>query len=142
MARMARRFHSRVVRGPTHSPAWRRFGAALAAFALGAQLGLSGLLNGSIAAAPNQSDGWVVCAHDPAASDQGGSGGPQPAKPHDECPACTCAQSVKLTPTLPAPPLLAILHGRSELMRVRPVAAVPLRHSPPPYSSRAPPFFA
>ena len=139
---MAWRFHSRTVRGPTQGPAWRRFGAAIAAFALGAQLALSGLLNGSIAAAAGQSGGWVVCAHDPAAPDQGGSGGPQPANSHDECPACTCAQSAKLIPTLPAPPLLAILDGRSERMWVRTLAAVSLRHSPSPYASRAPPFFA
>lgn len=138
---MALRFHPRAVRGPTHSSAWRSFGAAVAAFALGAQLVLSGLFNGPIAVAVDQNDGWVVCAHDPAAPDPGGSGGPQPAKSHDECPACTCAQSVKLTPTLPAAPLLAILHGRSELVRVRPVAAVSFRHSASPYASRAPPFF-
>jgi hypothetical protein len=142
MARMALRFQPRAVRGPTHSSAWRRFGAALAAFALGAQLVLSGLLNGSIAAAVDQSDGWVVCAHDPAAPDQGGSGGPQPAKSHDECPVCTFAQTAKLAPPLPAPPMLAAPHGRSELMPVRPAVVGLARHSPSPYLSRAPPFFA
>jgi hypothetical protein len=119
------------------TPTWRRFGAALAAFALGAQLGLSGLLIGVFAAAADQADGWVICAHD-----HSGSSKPEPAKSHDECPACTCAQSVKLIPTLPEPPLLAILHGRSELIPVRPVEPVSARHCPSPYSSRAPPSFA
>ena len=96
---MARRFHH----NPACPAAWRRFGAALAAFALGAQLVLSGIVIGSVAGGVDQSDdAWVVCTHDPA--DQTGSGTPQPAKSHDECPACTFAQSAKLAPTLPAPP--------------------------------------
>ena len=133
---MARRFdHS-----PAHAPEWRRFGAALAAFALGAQLVLSGVVVGGVAAAPDQADDWVVCTHD--AADQTGSSKPQPAKSHDECPACTFAQTAKLAPTLPAPPVLAVLQGRSELMPVRPSVAGSARHSPSPYSSRAPPSFA
>lgn len=140
---MAPRFHHRPARGPTHradcSAAWRRFGAALAAFALGVQLVLSGVVVGGFAAT-DQTGGWVVCTHD--AADQTGSGKPQPAKSHDECPACTFAQTAKIAPPLPAPPVLAAVHGRSELMPVRPVAALSLRHSPSPYSSRAPPFFA
>jgi len=131
---MARWFHHSAARTPT----WRRFGAALAAFALGAQLGLSGLLIGAVAIASDQTDGWVVCAHNPA----DGSSKPEPAKSHDECPACTCAQSVKLAPTLPEPPVLAVLQGRSERMPVLPVTAGFFRHSPSPYSSRAPPSFA
>jgi len=132
---MARWFHHSAARTPT----WRRFGAALAAFALGAQLGLSGLLIGVFAAASDQADGWVICAHDSGA---GGSSKPEPAKSHDECPACTCAQSVKLIPTLPEPPVLAVLQGRSERMPVLALDAGFARQSPSPYSSRAPPSFA
>jgi hypothetical protein len=110
---------------------------------LGAQLVLSGVVIGGFAGAADQSDdGWVVCMHDPGTSGQTGSGNPQPAKSHDECPTCTFAQSAKLTPTLPAPPLLAVLDGRSERVVVRPVTADHTRHSPSPYSSRAPPPFA
>ncbi len=131
---MARWFH--------HNAGWRRFGAALAAFGLGAQLALSGLLIGGLAGAADEADGWIVCSHHAATADESGSGSPQAPKHHDECPACTCAQSAKLTPTLPAPPLLAVLRGRSEIMPLRPVAAVSARHSPSPYSSRAPPSCA
>jgi hypothetical protein len=125
-----------------HSPAdcstWRRFGAALAAFALAAQLVLSGAVIGGLAAATDQADDWVVCTHD--AADQTGSSKPQPAKSHD-CLACIFAQTAKLAPTLPAPPVLQVLQGRAELMLVRPSVASSARHSPSPYSSRAPPSF-
>jgi len=132
---MARWFHHSAAQ----TPAWRRFGAALAAFALGAQLGLSGLLIGAFAAASDQADGWVICAHDPGA---GGSSKPEPAKSHDECPACTSAQFVKLIPTLPEPPVFAVLQGRSERMPVQSVAPRFVRQSSSPYASRAPPSFA
>jgi hypothetical protein len=130
---MARSFHHSAAQMPT----WRRVGAALAAFALGAQLGLSGLLIGVFAVASDQADGWVICAHD-----AGGSSKPEPAKSHDECPACTFAQSVKLIPTLPESPVLAVLQGRSERMPVLALDAGFARQSPSPYSSRAPPSFA
>ncbi|MBO0712482.1 MAG: hypothetical protein J2P47_14520 [Acetobacteraceae bacterium] len=137
---MTPRFHHRSARGLTHSPGWRRVGAALAAFALGVQLVVSGVVIRGIGVAADQTNGWVVCTHD--AADQTGSGKPPPAKSQDECPACTFAQTAKLAPPLPAAPVLAALHGRSELMPVRPAVLGLARHSPPPYSSRAPPFFA
>jgi hypothetical protein len=132
-----------VVRRSDPFPISRAFGAALAAFALAAQLVLSGIVVGCFVGAADQSDdAWIVCTHDAGAADQTGPGKPQPAKSHNECPAWTCAQTFKLTPPLPAPPLLAVLQGRSELMPMRPVAAAPARHSPSPYASRAPPSFA
>jgi hypothetical protein len=132
-----------VVRRSNPVPISRAFGAALAAFALAAQLLLSGIVVGRfVGAADPSDDAWIICTHETGATDQTGPGKPQPAKSHNECPACTCAQSFKLIPPLPAPPLLAVLHGRSELMPMRPVAAAPTRHSPSPYASRAPPSFA
>ena len=124
-----------------HSSGWRTFGAALAAFAVGAQLVLSGLILGAQAGAGEQLELSAICAHDAGAADRT-PGHPAPAKSHDLCPACTCVQSGKLVSTLPASPLLEVLRGRSERMPARHVAAGAEHRLPSPYASRAPPSFA
>ena len=131
----------KVKMGPRsdHSSGWRTFGAALAAFAVGAQLILSGLILGAQAGAGEQLGLSVICTHDAGATDRTPG---QPAKSHDPCPACTCVQSGKLVSTLPVSPLLEVLRGRSERMPTRRVAAGAEHRLPSPYAARAPPSFA
>ena len=118
-------------------PMWRALGAALAAFCLGAQLLVSGLLMGGAVHAAADADVAVICTHD-------GQSDPAPGTPdqqqnHDLCPACTCAQSQQLASPLPQAPLFAVLRGRSEPLPVRHVAANADHHAHSPYASRAPP---
>ena len=129
-------------RRPDDRPIWHTFGASLAAFAVGVQLVLSGLLLGAQAGPAAQGDLSLICAHDPAAVDQTAPGSPAPSKSHDLCPACTCLQSGKLVSTLPASPVLTVLRGRSEAMPARRVAAGAWHRLRSPYGSRAPPSFA
>ena len=128
-----------MVRGSHHMPAWRAAAAALAAFALAAQLLVSGLLAGSMVRAPGEASLTVICTHDGAIEQTGAPGTPEPQKSHDLCQVCTCTQSAKLVSTLPMPPVLAILRGRSESVPVWSVASGAERHLHSPYASRAPP---
>jgi DUF2946 family protein len=125
-------------------PTWRALGAALTAFCLGVQLLVSGLSMGGMVRAAADSglaaDLAVICTHDGPADQT--SGGPDPQKPHELCPVCTCAQFHPLTPPLPQAPLFAILRGRSERLPVRQAAADADHHVHAPYASRAPPLFA
>jgi len=122
-------------------PAWRAFGAALGAFAIGAQLLLSGWLIGQVAAAAtDQTDFLIVCAHDASATRDGGTA-PSP-KSHDQCPACACPQSAKLFAPPPAWPNIVVLRPRSQPMQAS-TSHVPSRHHDhSPYASRAPPASA
>jgi hypothetical protein len=128
-----------MVRSRDNMPIWRALGAALAAFCLGAQLLVSGLLMGSMVQAAD-ADLAVICTHD-GQSDPA-SGAPDPHKAHHLCPVCTCAQFHQLGSPLPQAPLLAVLRGRSEPLPVR-VAATGADHRlHSPYASRAPPLTA
>jgi hypothetical protein len=121
-------------------PIWRTVATALAAFALGAQLVLTGVFIGQVAAAADQSDGFVICQHEAAATNEGGSA-PAP-KPHTQCPDCMCVQSAKVLAPPLAMPELAFLRARSETVQI-PAGRVPGRvHEHPPYASRAPPLSA
>jgi hypothetical protein len=122
--------------------AWRAFGAGLAAFVLGAQLLVSGLVVGSMVRAAGEADLAVICTHVPAVDPGSAPDVPAPQKSHDACPACTCAQSSNLVPTLPAAPLLAVLRARSEPVPPRRVALATDHHLHSPYASRAPPYSA
>jgi hypothetical protein len=130
---------------PSHdTPAWRAFGAALAALSVGVQLLVSGLLIGQFAAAAGQPELSVICSHDPAAAGgvDDGTGTPSQPASHGQCPACACPQSIHVFGTPPALPSLAVLRPRSQ--RLEPYAG----HVPPeldfhtPYASRAPPHSA
>jgi hypothetical protein len=141
---MARATKVKMAR-PSHGmPAWRAFGAALAAFSVGVQILGSGLLIGQIAAAAEQPELSVICSHDGAAAGGGDDGTGPPSRPqtHGQCPACPCPQSVHVFVTPPASPSLALLRPRSQ--RLEPYAG----HVPPeldfhtPYASRAPPHSA
>ncbi len=124
------------------SPGWRTAAAALAAFAVGAQLVLSGLVLGAQTLPGAQLELSVICVHDAATGDPTAPGHPAPAKSHEFCPACACAHSSKLVLAPPASPRLGVLHGRSEAMPVRWIAARSEHRLPSPYASRAPPCFA
>jgi hypothetical protein len=126
-----------MVRNRDDMPVWRALGAALAAFCLGAQLLVSGLLLGGMVQAAGDVDLGVICSHD--GQTDPASGVPDPHKSHHLCPACTCAPSHQLASPLPQAPLLAVLRGRSEPMPVRSAAAGADRHLHSPYASRAPP---
>jgi hypothetical protein len=123
-------------------PAWRACGAALAAFAIGLQLLVSGLLIGRVAVAMDQAELSVVCSHDPATGLGDGTGAPTAPASHDQCPACAFPPSAKLFAAAPASPGFALPHPRSEVPRVFAdrVLAEPYVHSP--YASRAPPYSA
>jgi hypothetical protein len=123
-------------------PAWRVCGAALAAFAIGLQLLVSGLLIGRVAVAMDQADLALICSHDPAAGLDDGTGAPSAPASHDQCPACAFTSSAKLFATAPVSPSVALAHPRSEVPRVFAdrVLAAPDVHSP--YASRAPPHSA
>jgi hypothetical protein len=126
-------------------PAWRAFGAALGAFAIGAQLLLSGLLVGHIALASDQAEFSVICSHDPAGAAGGvdnGTGAPSGPQSHDQCPACACPQAAQLFAPPPASPRFTVLRPRSQRLvsyAGHVVAALDV-HSP--YASRAPPHSA
>jgi hypothetical protein len=125
-------------------PTWRALGAALTAFCLGIQLLVSGLsMGGMVRAAADAdlaADLAVICTHDGTADPA--SGTPDPQKPHELCPACTCAQWHPLASPLPQPPLFAVLFGRSEQLPVRQAAADAGYPVHAPYASRAPPLSA
>jgi hypothetical protein len=136
-----------VVRRSHEIPAWRVFGAALGAFAIGVQLLLSGWLLIQAAAAANpadlsQADLAVICTHDPAATAD--DTGIPPAAPHQhgQCPACACPQSAKLLAPLPTPPVFAVLRPRSQAPQAFAGVFTTEPRSPSPYASRAPPFSA
>ncbi len=126
----------------THDcPAWRAFGAALGAFAIAIQVLLTAWIIGQAAAAAvDQPDLAVICAHDPAATTDGGA--PAKPHPHGQCAACACPQSAQLLAPPPAPASHALPLPRSAklpaLMDFMSTQAS--FHSP--YASRAPPFSA
>jgi hypothetical protein len=128
--------------GRSHeTPAWRVFGAALGAFAIGIQLLLSAWLIGQAAVAADQADLAVICSHDPAATADD-TGAPPVPHPHGQCPACACPQSAQLFAPPPAPPSHAIARPRSEPLPVRSDLAATELRLVSPYLSRAPPFSA
>jgi hypothetical protein len=128
--------------GRSHeTPAWRVFGAALGAFAIGVQLLLSAWLIGQAAAAADRTDLAVICSHDPAATADD-TGVPSAPHQHGQCPACGCPQSAQLFAPPPAAPSYVVLRPRSSALPVRSeVAATELRLVSP-YLSRAPPVSA
>lgn len=116
-------------------PAWRAFGATLAAFAVGAQLLLSGWLIGQIAAA-DPSELSVICTHNAGGSHDGG---PSDQTSQGQCPACACPFSANLLAPPPEPPSFTVLRPRSQVLRAR-ADFVALEHKfHSPYASRAPP---
>jgi hypothetical protein len=122
-------------------PAWRVCGATLAAFAIGIQLLLSGLLIGRLAAAAQSSELSVICSHDSAPTgDESGDRTGGPSQPqHNQCPACACPQAASLLASAPDSPSFAVLRARTQVVQVYsgPVRADLDFHSP--YASRAPP---
>ena len=130
-----------MVRRSHESPAWRVFGAALGAFAIGIQLLLSAWLIGQAAAAADQIDLAVICSHDPAATADD-SGAPPVPHPHGQCPACACPQSAQLFVPPPVPPRYVVLRPRSAALPARSDVAVTTLRLVSPYLSRAPPFSA
>jgi len=128
-----------MCRASDQSSAWRAFAAVLAAFALGVQLLIAGLLAGSLVRAAGDGDLTAICSHEMAVDPANGPTPADPAKSHDLCQVCTCLQSGKLVLTLPTPPLLDILRGPSERVPARGVASSADRHFHSPYASRAPP---
>jgi hypothetical protein len=124
------------------TPAWRVFGAALGAFAIGVQLLLSAWIIVQAAGAGNQTDLTqadlaVICSHDPAASADDGA--PPAPHQHGQCPACAFPQWAKLLAPLPTPPVLLVLRPHSQALPA--YAALPATKlaSSSPYASRAPP---
>jgi hypothetical protein len=124
-------------------PAWRVFGAALAAFAIAVQILLSGLLIGRIAVAADQPDLSVICAHDAAAGAQDDGTAPPSMPPsHDQCPACACPQVAQFFATPPVAPGLTLLPPRSQRLEVHAGYLSVALDFYPPYASRAPPHAA
>jgi hypothetical protein len=117
-------------------PAWRLFGATLAAFAIGIQILLSGFLIGHAAVAADRSELSVICGHDRGAGDPVIPAGPAS---HDQCQACACPQLASHFAQPPASPSVAVVLPRSEPLRVA-AGHVPGEHYfHSPYASRAPP---
>ena len=126
------------------TPAWRLFGAAVGAFAIGVQLLLSVWLIVQAAAASSpvdlsEADLAVVCTHDPAAAD---TGAPPAPHQHGQCAACACPQWAKLLAPLPASPVALVLRPHSQMPRAYVGVDATQLASPSPYASRAPPFSA
>src|SRR5690349_2231536 len=96
-------------------PVWRVGATALAAFALGVQLLLSGFLIGQHAWAADSMP--VICAHEQAGlvDDGGGPPGSAPGS-HELCPACACPQSAQALATFPPSPSVALPLPRSEAL--------------------------
>jgi hypothetical protein len=118
-------------------PAWRAVATALAAFAVGVQLLLSGVLIGHLAWAADRADATVICAHDQVVDDAGGG---TPARgSHDLCPACACPQSAPALLALAPSPGIALPLPRSEVLALRPGIARADLNFRSPYASRAPP---
>ena len=124
-------------------PAWRLFGAVLAAFAIAIQILLSGLLIGRVAVAADQPELSVICSHDPGAGARD-DGTVPPATPqsHDQCPACACPQVAKFFAAPPVSPSLMVLRPRSERLEVLAGYGPAELDFYPPYASRAPPHAA
>jgi hypothetical protein len=126
---------------PATRAAWRTFGAALGAFALGIQLVLSGWL--VVQAATGAPDMPSVCAHD-APAPHGGSDGNAPFAPgsHGQCALCASLQSAKILAPPPQAPRFVVLRQRTEAVPSFAVLFVHFLHVHSPYASRAPPPFA
>ncbi len=135
-----------MVRRSHDTPAWRVFGAVLGAFAIVAQLMLSGWLIVQAAAAadqldPDQAALALICTHHAGATGDD-TGAPPAPDPHGPCPACACPQSANSLAPLPASPVLEVLRPRPETMRAHAHVDAPRPISASPYTSRAPPFSA
>jgi hypothetical protein len=120
------------------TPTWRTLGAALAAFAVGAQLVLSAWLIGQVAATTVDQELQVLCSHQPPGPAGDDRGPPQGAS-HDGCLACACPQSASLLAPPPAPPSHAVPRPRSQAQPAIANVATPALRLSLPYLSRAPP---
>jgi hypothetical protein len=131
-----------MARSSPSFPAWRVFGAAAGAFALGFQLLVTGWLIGQMAGPAGQVDAAVICARDSGASSGAGGGAPAPAS-HKGCyGGCWCPQFAKLL--APPPTLFSFVVLRPHLHAPHADLSVvaTLARSPSPYASRAPPISA
>jgi hypothetical protein len=130
-----------MVRRSHEYPAWRVFGAALGAFAIGIQVLLSAWLIGQAAAAADQPDLAVICSHDPA-STATDTGVPSAPHQHGQCAACGCPLAMQFFAAPPASASHALPLPRSEKLPAiaHVVPAEQKFHTP--YASRAPPFSA
>jgi hypothetical protein len=135
-----------VVPRSHHTLAWRLFGAALGAFAIGLQFVVSAFLIVQAAtvsqAGLSEADLAVICTHDPASVPSTDDGAPPAPHQHNQCPACACPQWAKVLAPLPTPPILLVLRPQSQPLHAHAGVSIASVSSPSPYSSRAPPFSA
>jgi hypothetical protein len=124
--------------------AWRVIAAALAAFAVGAQLLLSGLLLvGHFAQPVSQVRTAIICSHDGTAlagdvSDE--TNNPAP-RSHHPCPACACLQSSQALLAVPMADIVVLRPGSQPLTGRTDALPTDLAFRFP-YASRAPPHSA